>query len=187
MPHRPPQPPPTKRRARFSKARRRLLPALALAALWPTLRPPSAPADPIHRVPEVLDLQALGAQAAHHGLPLLLEFSAAYCGYCERLEDEFLIPMRISGDYRDRVIMRKVRVDGYTDLRDFDGRPIAPGALARRYRAYLTPTLVFLDPRGHELTDKIVGFTTPELFGGYLDEAIDTSLRRVRERARPTS
>jgi hypothetical protein len=145
--------------------------------------PPTMP-EAAAQVPQIQDLQLLGLEATRRNLPLLIELTASYCSYCRRLEDELLIPMLIGGDYGEKVIMGKIEVDRYAKLRDFDGRPISADALTRRWHSYVTPTLVFLDPQGRELTEKIVGLTTPELYGGYLDRAIDTALRRLRQ---PTS
>lgn len=40
--------------------------------------------------------------------------------------------------------------------------------------------MLFLDPQGRELTDRMVGINTLEFYGGYLDQNIDTALSRVR-------
>jgi len=129
-------------------------------------------------VPQATDLRAEAERASALKVPLLLMFSAEHCPYCMRMEDEFLGPMIISGDYEDKVLIRKLELGGGT-LRDFDGKTVTVDALAERYTVFVTPTLVFLDPAGHQLTDKMVGLTTPDFFGGYLDASIDTSLSRL--------
>jgi thioredoxin-related protein len=131
-------------------------------------------------VPAGTDLQADGQQARDRQLPVLLEFGAAYCVYCRQLEREFLVPMLISGEYTDRVIMRRLQLDSGLPVTDFDGTKQPPAAIARRYRVLLTPTLVFVDGGGNELTEHITGFNTPELFGGYLDACVETALLKIR-------
>ncbi len=128
----------------------------------------------------VTDLSREGALARERKVPILLMFSAEYCGYCMRVEEEFLKPMLISGDYTDRVIIRQLKVDSLGEVRDFDGRPIGVEALVNRYGAFVTPTIVFLDAEGRQMSQKMVGLTTPDFFGGYLDERIETALSRVR-------
>jgi len=131
-------------------------------------------------VPVSVNLQSDGNLALEQRLPILLEFSALDCGYCRQLEDEFLIPMLISGDYAGKVVMRRLLLDTGAQVTDFNGERVAATQVASRYRAWVTPTMVFIDGRGHELAERIVGINTPELFGAYLDACIDTALLKLR-------
>ena len=122
------------------------------------------------------DMHALGAIAAKRDLPVLLMFSADGCPYCERVEEDFLKPMLISGDYTNKVLIRMVKVDDAGDVTDFDGRRMSMDDFARRYQVRVTPTVVFLDAHGHQLAQRLIGISTPDFYGGDLDNAIDHSL-----------
>ena len=126
------------------------------------------------------DLQADGALAERHELPILLAFTAIDCGYCAELEEEFLQPMLLGGEYEDRVIVRKIVLDNGSRLTGFDGRRQDATALSDAYRVFVTPTLLFVDNRGEERAGRMLGFNTPELYGGYLDDCIETALKRIR-------
>ena len=126
------------------------------------------------------DLQATGKVADHHRLPILLVFTAIDCGYCEMLEEEFLEPMLLGGDYQDRVIMRKVVLDNGSRLTDFSGQRRDATALSDDYRVFVTPTLLFVDSAGTERAGRMLGINTPELYGGYLDDCIETAMLNVR-------
>lgn len=128
----------------------------------------------------VRDLAADGAVATARELPVILVFSADYCGYCSRVKEEFLEPMAANRDYRDRVLMREVAVDRHRGILDFDGAPVNPGHLAARYRVRVTPTLVFVDGAGRELAPPLVGPTTVDFYGLYLDAAIDRARNRLQ-------
>ncbi len=132
-------------------------------------------------VPLGEDLRRDGQQAIERQLPMLLEFSAATCLECRQLEREFLVPMLISGEYTDKIIIRRLLVDSGTQVTDFDGARKPASDVASRYRAWITPTLVFIDGQGREITERMVGINTPELFGGYLDACIDTALLQIRD------
>lgn len=119
------------------------------------------------------DLHADGQAAQRMCVPLLLEFSSLSCSYCDLLEEEILKPILRNRSYDQRVRMRKVRLDSYRTLKDFDGRRTNGEKLAKRYRVFVTPTLLFVDRRGRELAERMVGVTTLELYGGYLDQALD--------------
>ncbi len=127
------------------------------------------------------NLDKEGQQAEGACIPLLLEFSSIHCEYCTRLEEEILNPTLLNRDYDRRVLMRKLVVDNATRLRDFDGRPVYAAELASRYKVFVTPTLLFVDSRGEVLADRMVGVTTLEFYGGYLDQALDNSTIKLKD------
>ncbi len=133
------------------------------------------------QVREATDLYQIGAQARERQLPILIMFSMHGCPYCDIVREEFLKPMLISGEYRERVIIREIHSDSFDELRDFDGQAISAEDLAHRYNASLSPTVVFVDHAGNELAPRMVGVTTVDYYGGYLDEAIEASLQRMRQ------
>ena len=132
------------------------------------------------KVPLTDNLQADARLARERNLPLLIMFSMRGCGYCDMVREDFLEPMLKSGDYADKVIMRIIRVDDYGEVRDFDGEYRQTSNIATRYRASVTPTVIFVDHKGHELAPRLLGISTPGFYGGYLDEGIDRSLRLLR-------
>lgn len=131
-------------------------------------------------VEESQNLEADARLARSQTLPILLSFSSEHCGYCELLEEDFLKPMLISGTYQDKILIRKVVIDSGRQLVDFDGSTVGSDQLANRYRVRVTPTVLFVDAHGQELAERMVGINTPEFYGGYLDQNIDTALSRVR-------
>lgn len=133
-----------------------------------------------HVVDEIADFSEIAPLIEKNRLPLLLMFSSEYCSYCVRVENEFLIPMQISGDYQQRVMIRKLRIDFGNAVRDFDGQRIDADEFAERYNISVTPTVVFLDQYGSQLAPKLVGLMTPDFYGGYIDESIDVSLDLLR-------
>jgi len=153
--------------------------AFTLALLLVALTAPAFAADGV-KVREVEDFSAVGHQADKQRMPILLMFSAQYCGFCERLEEDFLKPMLRSGDYKDKVLIRKLRIDSLEKVRDFNGEEISPAAMADRYGVSVTPTVVFINGEGVELAPKRIGLTTPAFYGGYLDDAIDQALNILR-------
>ncbi len=134
-------------------------------------------------VPLTQNLSADGARAENGCKPLMLEFSASDCGYCELLETEVLNPTLLNRDYDERVLMRKLLLDSSARLTDFDGdNRLSAQQLAERYKVWVTPTVLFVDAAGNELTERMVGVNTIEMYGGYLDLALDASRAKLRER-----
>ena len=131
-------------------------------------------------IPETRDLYADARLAAEKNVPLLVMFAMEDCGYCEQVKQDFLIPMLRSGDYTDKVLMRIVRVDDYSYVKDFDGQERPGDSIATRFRAYVVPTVIFVDKDGKQLSPRLLGITTPDFYGGDLDNAINESLRKLR-------
>lgn len=138
----------------------------ALLAAPASARPEVQVADNLARVTDA---------AAERGVPLLLVFSSLECSYCTLLEEDFLQPMLISGMYDDKVIIRKLNIDAGNMVVDFQGRNRLAREIADDYDIDMTPTVVLLGPEGRELTRRLIGVTTPDFYGGYLDRAIEAA------------
>lgn len=142
----------------------------------------SVDSDGIVIVPTTTNLQADARLAAEKQIPILVMFSATHCGYCEAIKADQLRPMLISGDYDNQVIIRELHIDSVADVINFDGQRIAADDLASKHNVWVTPTIMFFDAQGNTLAPKILGYNTPSMFGGYLDENIELSRNMIRTR-----
>ena len=111
--------------------------------------------------------------------PILILFAMQGCAYCQYVEEEHLKPMLRNSKYGEKVIIRRVMTDDFSDLIDFDGKTISNDDFSNRYGAYLTPTVVFLNHEGKQLS-RIRGVRNTEFYGGDLDDSLDRSLRMIR-------
>ena len=134
-------------------------------------------------VPVASDLQQDAHAARQDRLPLMLVFSAITCSHCDELEEEFIRPMLLSGEYSDRILIRKLVLDNGSSLTDFAGQRRAVEEFAHSYGVYVTPTILFVDHTGRQLAERMVGINTIEMYGGYLDQCIDTALMHIRQPA----
>ncbi len=125
------------------------------------------------------NFQALSKEMKQKSLGLVLMFHAEHCPYCALMENEILSPMVKSGEYDNRVMIRKLQIDEARDVKDFSGKVVEPSDISDRYGATLTPTLVFLDYLGNEKAEKMIGINTVELFSAYLDEEIDKLMQNL--------
>jgi len=128
---------------------------------------------------QVTDLRQEAEISRARKLVLVLEFSSESCAYCRKLEALFLLPMQRNAYYDDRILVRSISLDAYHSVIDFDGRPLATSAFAARYDVSLTPTLLFLDAAGNELSERLVGIWSEDFFGGFLDNRIDEALQKL--------
>jgi len=128
---------------------------------------------------QVTDLRQEAAIARAHRLVMVLEFSSEDCTYCRKLEALFLLPMQRNADYDDKILLRSISLDEGNSVIDFDGRSIITGEFATRYGVSLTPTLLFLDADGNELSERLVGIWSEDFYGGFIDNRIDEARQKL--------
>ena len=129
---------------------------------------------------EITDFSQLTKQASEDQKLILLEFSASYCSDCIKLEEAILKPMLRSGDYDADVLIRKLQIDSYSQVRDIDGNLVSAAHIARRWQVKVTPTIIFLNGHNQEVSERIVGVNSLDYFGGYVDDAIAQGLAAIR-------
>jgi thioredoxin-related protein len=99
--------------------------------------------------------------------------SQEHCGYCERMKQEVLNPMLLSGEYDDKIVMRELLIDPGETVTDFSGQRQAADTFIHNYQVWVTPTLLFLDHRGRETAERILGINTVDYLLFYIESAID--------------
>jgi thioredoxin-related protein len=128
----------------------------------------------------VEDFQAEAKVAQAKKVPILVLYMSPHCPYCERVLQEFLLPMGRNADYDKKVVMRQIDIGSNAKLRDFSGKLTTQSQFAGAHKVRLVPTVAFYDASGREVADPIVGLLTPDFYGGYLDSAIDDGLAKIR-------
>jgi thioredoxin-related protein len=140
---------------------------------------PSIADNTVVSVPRATDLSQDGETARLQGLIILVEFSSENCEYCRLLESEFLEPMILNQAYRSKVIIRSLSLEDEGQVNGFAGRPVTADELVDRYNIEVTPTMVFLDADGIELSERLVGIWSIDFFGAYIDQRIDTAREKL--------
>jgi thioredoxin-related protein len=125
------------------------------------------------------DLREEARIAREGDLVLVLEFSSEFCGYCRKLEAMFLLPMQRNSDYDDKVLIRSVSLDSYETVTDFEGNFMTTREFAARYRVSVTPTLLFLNSDGDEISEKLVGIWSEDFFGVFIDNRIEEARANI--------
>jgi hypothetical protein len=84
--------------------------------------------------------------------------------------------------YRDKVIIRQIEAGSDWALIGFDGKKTTHGAYAASQKIVMVPTIKIVDANGRELAKPIVGFLTPDYYFGYIEEAMEQGLKKMRAR-----
>ena len=127
----------------------------------------------------VTDLREEAAAARSQNLVLLLEFSSDDCPYCRKLEKLFLLPMQRNASYDSKVLIRMISLSDFDTVIDFDGNALTTNDFASRYGVDFTPTLLFLDADGTELSERLVGIWSEDFYGWFIDTRIDEARSRL--------
>ena len=177
----------------MKRARRWMLQGILACVLWAPVvarsqfsRVPDAarvrPAGSGHplNLPAARDLASDAAVARRDRVPVLLFFDRWDCPYCERLLREYLVPMTRGDESKDRVLYRQIEVDANDAVIDFAGTSTTHRDLAQRYKVRFTPTILLVDADGRPLAEPLIGFTSPDFYGAYLEDAIKAASARMR-------
>ena len=149
-----------------------LLAFLLVAPLAANAQDDSAPyTEEVAFVDHLNDLPADLAWMQEHDKPMMVFFHASYCGYCQKIDDEFIIPMRLSPKYQGRLIIRRVQIDGDQTFIGVDGTKQEPEALADHLDVRGVPYVLFFAPSGQRIGE-ITG-TAPGFYNHYLERNVD--------------
>ena len=151
---------------------------MGLATAWPLRAGAQETA-----LPRPASLPSMADAAARRGEALVLLVSLPGCPHCERLRRAHLLPLlRESG-----AGVAQIDSGSADTLIDFDGASRSHDAVARGLGVTLTPTVVFLGPRGRELAERLVGAGSADFYGAYLEQRLETARRTLRTNTTTTN
>ena len=139
---------------------------------------------PYVKIKEGANLVVDGDEAKKKQVPVLLFFSMKHCPFCIEVEEDYLKPMLRNSEYDNKVIIRKIRIDGTGVVRDFNGKEYDLEEFGDEYNISMVPTLIIVDSKGKQIAPKIVGIANAHYYSGELDDAIDASLQKIRSIAK---
>ena len=155
---------------------------VVILSLWVTVAVAAADLPPPPQVPEARDLAQDAGRSRESGVPVLLVVTREECGYCSLLKSSVIVPMILSGEYVERAIIRELNIDSRGEVTDFGGRAVSPFAVANRYDALLTPTVLILGPGGEEIAPRLVGINNDQMYLWYLDRALEEGAAALADR-----
>ena len=128
------------------------------------------------------DLHKDGQIAKNSGVPLLVIFTSPDCTYCERVIQDFLLPMEENPEYAHKVLIRRIQITDQSPLLDWSGKPTTSKQYAAKLAIRMTPVVIAFLPDGSEAAEPLVGLGPEDYYGGYLDSAIDSGLAKMHSR-----
>jgi thioredoxin-related protein len=127
------------------------------------------------------DLAKDGDESSEKQIPVLLFFSMEHCPFCMEVEEDYLKPLLRNAEYKNKVIIRKIRIDGTNFVRDFKGEVREPNEFSEQYNVSMVPTLVMVNSTGKRIVPDIIGIRNSHYYSSELDDAIEVSTKKIRE------
>ncbi len=163
----------------LSASRTRWLTLLSPLVLIATLCTADAVSGDEVSIQGIVDMRSEAQMLKSENLVLVLEFSSEYCGYCRKLENLFLLPMQRNAAYDDKILIRTISLDARETMVDLEGRTLSTSEFASRYGVSLTPTLLFLNAEGIEMSERLIGIWSEDFYGGFIDNRIDEARSKI--------
>lgn len=130
------------------------------------------------------NLVADANEANKKQVPVLMFFSMTHCAYCIEVEEDYLKPMLRNAAYDNKVIIRKIKIDGTDSMKDFNGKERDIEEFSDDYNISMVPTLILVDSNGNKLVPPIIGIANTHFYSHDLDRAIEESTQKIRTLAK---
>ena len=127
---------------------------------------------------KITDWKLISGQAKSQKIPVVVMVDQENCPYCRRVESEFFAAIFAGGEYESRVIFGKISIDEGETITSGYGKTSTREFL-RGYDAGFTPTILFLDADKNQLVEKMIGLTTPDYYGYYLEKSINVAIGKA--------
>ena len=133
-------------------------------------------------LPAAVDLRADAQVARAQHLPIVLFFHSASCPFCREVEDLYLARLQKENETAPRFLLRSVEISRTQPLVVFDGSRTDYRAFAKQQGVTLVPHLRFLGPDGAPLVPDLIGLTSRDFYGAYLESSIGDAGEKLRGR-----
>lgn len=125
-------------------------------------------AAPLNEIPAAKSLQSEITAALKVPSPLVVFVSLDNCPFCKIARNNYLIPLM----NEQSIPIVQVNFRHATPLFDWSGKATTQDQLVRAWAVKVAPTVLFLGKDGREVAPRLVGGSTSDFYGAYLDERI---------------
>lgn len=127
----------------------------------------------------ISDFATLGVELASSKRLLVLIVDQPGCEYCAYIYDNEIKPLLRAGNFQTAAVFGRIDMTSDASVIDFQGDVATARDFAQRYHAAMTPTVMFLSSDGTLLHESIVGVSSRDYYGYYLEKAINDAYRLI--------
>lgn len=146
--------------------------------LLPMAFMPTAQAGEI--IPLAVDLHKTGQTAKKNNLPVVIFFTASWCNYCHKLEQNIIQPLLINTRIEEYAVFQQVIMDKpHWMMKDFKGRSLEMEQYPEKIGVQVAPTTLVFDSNGNQIAEPILGLTLEEHYPSNLERRINQGLKAL--------
>ena len=119
----------------------------------------------------------ISAQLRQQNIPVVVLIDQEDCPYCRTVEGEIIAGILASRELEGRVIFGKISIDDGETIIDQEGNTVSTRDFLSGLNTHFTPTILFLDGEKNELVEKMIGLSTPDYYGFYLEQSIKEAIK----------
>lgn len=108
------------------------------------------------------------ALALKGGGPLVVMISLDGCPFCKTVRENYLSPLRV----QEGLIVVQVDMRSAAPVRDFHAGSLTHEQLVRAWAITMAPALLFFGPSGVEVAPRLVGVSSGDYYGAFLDDRL---------------
>ena len=125
---------------------------------------------------DVSDLASISRTISKENKILILLLSQPNCQYCDKIRADYFPYFAESPDFNKKIVIAEIMVGAKEpDIKDFNGEVTKPQKIADKYKANFFPIVLFLDAKGKELSERLLGLSS-DLYGIELENSINKAL-----------
>lgn len=127
-------------------------------------------------VPFLTSPQDDAATARADDMIIVVMFEYDDCPWCEYVLTSEIEPTIRSQAFQSSVLFRRADISDTTEIPAFNGSPTSTSQLAKSLGISMSPTLVFLNADGKALAPALIGVSSRDFYGYYLEKRINDAL-----------
>ncbi|MGI9318809.1 MAG: thioredoxin family protein [bacterium] len=129
---------------------------------------------------KIQNWKEVSAQLRQENIPVVILIDQEDCPYCRRVEGEFIAGLVASRELEGQAVFGKISIDPGETIVNQDGDTISTRDFLAGLNTSFTPTILFLDGDKNELAEKMIGLSTPDYYGYYLEQSIKSAINILR-------
>jgi thioredoxin-related protein len=149
--------------------------AISALALGLLVQPAAA-----NELPPATDLARHAREAADQGKILVVLYGTKTCPWCAKVRQNYLAPLTRNPDATQRLMIIEIDPELALPLDDFDGRATDHRTFARTQAVRQVPTVQFYGKGGVRLAAPLVGMSSEDFYGAYLEERLAVAAKRIK-------
>ena len=148
----------------------------AAAGFTTAMAPAWAASDVSERLlPTSSDLRASLEQALARNEPLIVLATLQGCPFCKVARENYLVSELKAGR-----AVTQIHFLSRDPVRDWQGNEVTHGQLVKQLQIEAAPTLLFYGRNTVEVAPRLVGGSTSDFYGAYLDERVAQARAAIR-------